>query len=238
MIVAGSCAMSPTSHAPQGDPPTEPVARGSRNTDLIYTGVAVVGSLILVTFAYGAARWGSVDSVVLLALVFGVLLVAFSVAAVFGVRSRVIAPFVVAALLLPWLCGAAAVLGMGHRVGDVFDALTNGADSALMDGVSPDGSDDEWTDPAEGLSAGRDDDGEFDGVEEYATPPDDVSGAVPRGEPVRYSQQTGPDPAETAEWEVTVTEVECGLAELPGADLTSSGQGVDALPRVGHEFCL
>ncbi|HHU09240.1 MAG TPA: hypothetical protein GXZ60_04395, partial [Intrasporangiaceae bacterium] len=157
------------------------------------------------TFAYGAARWGSVDSASLLALVFGVLLVAFSVAAVFGIRSRVIAPFVVAALLLPWLCGAAVMVGMGQRVSGVFDALSKGGDSSLIDGPTADGADDDQTVPDEEPSADLGGDGDSDVLGEYVAPPDDVSGAVPLGEPVRYSEQTGPDPAETADWEVTIT---------------------------------
>ena len=55
------------------------------------------------------------------------------------VSAAVIAPFVVAALLLPWVCGAAALAGLGQRVGGAIEDFSNdlSGSSSLEQPVAP-----------------------------------------------------------------------------------------------------
>jgi hypothetical protein len=82
------------------DTPVDYGARSRRHTTA-FALAGVIGALVLVAYGYGATGWGPLDDMGLLIGVFALLLVGFSVLAVFGVRARVIAPFVVPALLLP-----------------------------------------------------------------------------------------------------------------------------------------
>ena len=99
--------------------PTTTAARGLPAQRVgAFTAASAAGGLALTAYAYSAFRWGPLDSVAVLGLVFGLLLIGYAALAVLGVRAGVIAPFVVAALLLPWICAAAALAGTGQRVVD------------------------------------------------------------------------------------------------------------------------
>lgn len=103
-----------------------------------FRGAAIAGGLALVAYAYVASRWGQADAVIGLMLIFALLLVGYAVLALFAVRRAVIAPFVVAALLLPWACSGAAALGGVQRVGSAIDKITNDFSGGLPDGFSED----------------------------------------------------------------------------------------------------
>lgn len=105
-------------------------SNGSRRAPIIF---AVAGGLALVVYAYAAFRWAPIDSIELLVLTFGLLLLAYAALAVVGVRAGVVAPFVVAALLLPWACGAAAAVGIGGRAQTLVDQFTQDFSGGLLE---------------------------------------------------------------------------------------------------------
>lgn len=190
----------------------------------LWMAAAAVGGLALMIFSYAAMRWGALDDASLLALGFGLLLLAYAALAVVGVRAGAIAPFVVAALLLPWVCGAAAMAGIGQRVDSVVDGLSE--DFADVD--SPE-------DPA--VPMPEESDAALPSEEEvFPSPPPDATSVSTLGDPVVFEQELGP--GEFATWEVMVKDVECGSQSLAKAEFAPDGSVVTATPRGGQEFCV
>jgi len=106
-------------------PPGVKGPRGSASRSRAFVTAATVGGLALVAYAFASFRWGPLDAVGVLGLVFALLLLGYAVLAFFAVRAMVVAPFVVVALLLPWACGAAAAIGAGQRVDSVIEEFTD-----------------------------------------------------------------------------------------------------------------
>lgn len=212
---------------PRGAPADEHPMMRRHGT--VFSLAALVGVLALVGYAYGATRWGPLDNVGLLIAGFSVSLVGFSVLAVFGVRARVIAPFVVAALLLPWAAAGAAFVGSAHRVAGALDELMDDSVGVAVDNGSTAMVDDE-DDVVEPVP---EDEGEI-----FEAPPEDVSDVVPLGTPVTYSQLMGPGESDAAEWSIVLQSVESELTVLPDSDYSGSGDVIDAVPRNGFEFCV
>lgn len=92
----------------------------------------------MVAYAFASFRWGPLDAVGVMGLAFALLLIAYAVLAFFAVRAMVVAPFVVAALLLPWACGAAAAIGAGQRVDSVIEEFTNDLSGGFTGGAETD----------------------------------------------------------------------------------------------------
>ena len=224
----GHMTVDPAS-TPRGTPVVYEHARSQRHTTA-FTLSGVIGALVLIAYGYSATRWGPLDDLGLLIGGFALLLVGFSVLAVFGVRARVIAPFVVAALLLPWAVAGAAFVGSLHRVVGAVDEImgdSQGSFDGMEEELAPSDESGDVVEPAP-----------EDQSEIYETPPDGDVDAVPVGEPVPYTQLMGPGEADVAEWVITVQPAECGMTVLPDADYSGSGDLVDAVPREGFEFCL
>ena len=199
--------------------------RHPKRSQRLLIAVATVGALLLVAYAYGAFRWGGLGDVEVLALLFGVLLLGYAALAVFGVRAGVVAPFVVAALLLPWACGAAAFLGATQRVVSVVDDVSN--EFSLED--SPTVETDELV-PTDDVLENADGD-------ITAQPSTDARPTTtPLGDPVAFS--TAGELGQV-QWEVTVTDLECGITSLSRAEVSDdSATATTATPSDGNEFCL
>lgn len=202
---------------------------------------AVAGGLALPVCAFSVFSWApSQDAAVILMLVFVLLLIGYAVLAVFGVRAGVVAPFVVAALLLPWVCVAAALLGIVQRADSLIDEFSKDfSDTSSLQETAPSlpveseaavPSEGEEALPAQGEEAAPSDE------EVFPAPPSDAAPAVALGAPVTFEQELGPE-GEVAPWAVTVTDVECGLKALSKGEYTDDGVGT-ATPRSGYEFCL
>ena len=213
--------------------PTTTAARGLPAQRVgAFTAASAAGGLALTAYAYSAFRWGPLDSVTVLGLVFGLLLIGYAALAVLGVRAGVIAPFVVAALLLPWICAAAALAGTGQRVGgaieDFSDDLTDSSSleepvaPLLEESFEPTPEESEVAVPSEG--------------EVFPSPPADVAADAALGVPVVFEQELGG--GEVSTWRITVTDVQCGQTSLKKAEYKDDGTVGTATPRSGHEFCL
>ena len=222
LIAAGEPAPAASTHAApiaadEGHP-----ARSRRG----FVAAATAGALLLTAYAYGAFRWGPLDDVTVLALLFGVLLLGYAALAIAGVRGGVIAPFVVAALLLPWACGAAAFAGATQRVVTAVDDFSDVSSLEEIPSAEPP----QETPSAEALV---NPDGDI-----TAQPSTDARpSATPMGDPVPFSTagELG-----VVKWAVTVTDMECAIASIPRAEVSEDGTGKasTARPSKGNEFCL
>jgi hypothetical protein len=197
-----------------------------------FTAAAAAGGLVFSVYAYSAFRWAPLDSATILALVFGLLLLAYAALAAIGVRAAVIAPFVVAALLLPWVCGAAALAGLGQRVGGAIEDFSNdlSGSSSLEQPVAPLVEESVQPTPEESNLVAPSEE------EVFPSPPADAAPAAAPGAPVVFEQELGG--GDVSKWRVTVTDVQCGLTSLKKAEYKDDGTVGTATPRSGHEFCL
>ena len=189
--------------APDGAAPVG--QRGASRPRLLVIG-GTIGAFALAAYAYSALRWGPLDSATILGLIFGLLRLGYAALAVVGVRAGVVAPFVVAALLWPWVCGAAAAAGLGQRVGGAIDDFSNdlSSTSSLTEPAAP--LTDDSVEPAPTES---DFEALAESEETFPSPPADASTANTVGKPVTFRQDLGG--GDITPWKVTVKDVECGV---------------------------